>query len=328
MMRKIRRFIGRLVLLLVLLGVALWLFGPREQVDLTARFDATQLAGGVDAYFQKSEARFADITPGAEKRVIWAGAPGQKTSVSVLYVHGFSASSEEIRPVPDRVAKALKANLVFARLRGHGRGGPALAQATATDWMFDLTEGLAAAKQVGEQVIVLSTSTGGTLVVAAALDPDLMTNVKAAIFVSPKFGLNTPVAPLMTWPAARYWLPQLAGTEYSYEPANAENGRYWTTSYPSVALLPMAALVQLVAGLDVSQARLPALFWFSDNDRVVRADITRKIADRWGGPTTIQTVTMGPDDDPSSHVIAGDILSPGQTDAAAAGMISWISGLK
>jgi len=90
-------------------------------------------------------------------------------------------------------------------------------------------------------------------------------------------------------------------------------------------LMPMGALVQKVVALDFSQASTPALFWFSDGDKVVRPDLTRRVAGQWGGVSDIQTVQMGPGDDPHSHVIAGDIMSPGQTDGAVTGMLEWLA---
>ena len=44
-----------------------------------------------------------------------------------------------------------------------------MAEATASGWMQDMAEGLAAARAVGDKVMVISTSTGGTLAAAAAL---------------------------------------------------------------------------------------------------------------------------------------------------------------
>ena len=83
---------------------------------------------GVDAYFQSQEIPTLNIREDSEKRVIWAGDVEAKTPLSVVYLHGFSASSQEIRPVPDDVASALGANLVYTRFQGartrqcrHGR---------------------------------------------------------------------------------------------------------------------------------------------------------------------------------------------------------------
>ncbi|MFC6688442.1 alpha/beta hydrolase [Jhaorihella thermophila] len=324
-MRALGRFLGRLVLVLILLGGALWWFGPYEPVELNARFDPRKFGEGVQVYFESVEARHDDITPGVEKRVIWRpGFEERRTPWSVLYLHGFSATSEEIRPVPDRVAEALGANLVFERLAGHGRGGTAMAEPAAHDWMLDVAEGLAAARAVGERVVVISTSTGGTLATAAAVDPELSRDVAAMVFISPNFGINDPAAFALTLPAARWWLPKVVGETYSFAPRNAAHGRFWTTSYPTVALLPMAALVERVVDLDVSGVTIPALFRLSDADKVVRPDITRAVAARWGGPVAIQAVEMGPQDDPNAHVIAGDIQSPGQTDATVRDILDWL----
>ena len=326
-MRAFGRFLGRLLAILALVAVAMWLFGPYEKIDLDASFEPRKFGEGVQVYFESVESQVAGITPGTEKRVIWQpGFKEQRTPVSVLYVHGFSATSQEIRPVPDRIADALGANLVYTRLQGHGLGGDELAAASPSVWMMDLAEGLAAARAVGEKVVVISTSTGGTLVAAAAaLDPDMSQKVAAMIFVSPNFGVNDPLAFLMTWPAARYWLPWAMGGERQSSSTDPDKIKYWTGTYPWSALPPMGALVKRVAGLNFATASVPALFWFSEDDRVVRPDITRRVAAEWGEPASVKTVTIGPGDDKSSHVIAGDIMSPGQTEPAVTGMLAWLA---
>ena len=176
-------------------------------------------------------------------------------------------------------------------------------------------------------MLVIATSTGGTLAAAAAQDAGLMRDVAGIVFVSPNFALNTPLAPLLTWPAARHWLPLIAGEVRAWEPLNDAQGRYWTTQYPSVAVLPMAALVRMAGRLDHGAARVPALFVFAPEDRVVRADRTEAVAATWGGPVTILRVTPGPGDDPAAHVIAGDIMSPGLTDTVTAAITDWARGL-
>lgn len=313
--------------LLGALVAALWALGPYEPADVAARFDPEALGDDLDAYFAAAERAYDDITPGTEKRVIWAGAPGARTPLSILYVHGFSATSEEIRPVPDRLAAALGANLVYTRLTGHGRSGDAMAEATVADWMRDLTEGIAAAKRAGERVVILSTSTGGTLVTAAADDAAVMEGVAGLIFVSPNYGLNNPAAALIGWPGARYWLPLLVGQRRSFEPMNEGHATYWTTEYPSVSVMPMDALIRAVMKKDMGAIGVPALFHFAPDDQVVRPDITAEVARRWGGPVTTSAPELGAGDDPLAHVIAGDVMSPGQTEATVAVMLEWIEGL-
>ncbi|MEO1110224.1 MAG: alpha/beta fold hydrolase [Pseudomonadota bacterium] len=324
-MRKFGLYLGRFLLALIVVGALVYWFGPREEVDLHPRFDNARFGEGVQDYFESTESGFDDIVPGVEKRVIWQdGYEEQRTPYSVLYVHGFSASSEEIRPVPDRVADALGANLVYTRLQGHGRNGAAMGEATALGWMQDLAEGLAAARAVGDKVVVMSTSTGGTLVAAAALDPDLSTDVVGMVFVSPNFGVNTPVAFIPGLPWARSWLPLLMGEERDVSGPDPEKNKYWSSVYPWVAVVPMTVLVDTIYALDFEGAQVPALFWFSDDDQVVRPDRTHKVAQSWGADASVQLVTMGEGDDPMSHVVAGRLMSPGQTDAAVSGILDWL----
>ncbi|AXT25623.1 alpha/beta hydrolase [Ruegeria sp. AD91A] len=327
-MRRFGWILGRALLALVVLGGLVYWFGPREEVNLHPTFDSRKFGEGVQVYFESTESAYDDIVPGVEKRVVWQdGFKEQRTPYSVLYIHGFSASSEEIRPVPDLVADALGANLVYTRLQAHGRDGPAMAEGTASGWMQDMAEGLAAARAVGEKVIVISTSTGGTLAAAAALDVDLSRDVVGMVFVSPNFGVNTFAAWVPSLPWARIWLPVLMGPERDVSGPDPEKNKYWTSVYPWEAVVPMSVLVDTVYALDFSEALIPALFWFSDDDQVVRPGRTHKVAEAWGAPATVKLVTMGPDDDPSSHVIAGRLMSPGQTDAAVAGILEWLKGL-
>ena len=326
-MKFIIKFLMRSLAFVAILCLALYLFGPYEDSDLTADFDDSALANGVDQYLAEVEGRFEDITPGVEKQVIWHEAPETLTPWSVLYIHGFSATAQEIRPVPDKVAAALEANLVFTRLKGHGRSGDAMAEAKVRDWVNDVAEGIAIARKLGNRVMIISTSTGGTLAASAAVDSAQMEDVAGIVLVSPNFAVNNPLAPLLTWPAARYWLPWLGGVERSFEPRNEGQAKYWTTRYPSVAALPMAALVKEVMRLDLAQAQVPALFIYSKDDMVVVPAATDEVVGRWGGPTKTIHPALRPGDDPFNHVIAGEIMSPGQTEATVAEIIKWAEGL-
>ncbi|WP_282021848.1 alpha/beta hydrolase [Ruegeria faecimaris] len=322
------RILGRVFLtLIVAFGLIYWL-GPREKVDLAPTFDARKFGEGVQVYFESVESAFADIIPGVEKRVIWQeGYKEQRTPVSILYLHGFSASSEEIRPVPDLLAETLGANLVYTRLQGHGRGGDAMGEATASGWMQDLAEGLAAARAVGDKVVVISTSTGGTLAAAAALNEELSQNVAGIVFVSPNFGVKAAGAWIPGLPWARIWLPLMMGETRGVAGVNPEMNKFWSAVYPWQAVVPMTVLVDVVYALDFSDAKVPALFWFSNEDQVVRADLTHEIAKAWGAPASVELVTMGPGDDPNSHVIVGRLMSPGQTDEVVAGILRWLKTL-
>lgn len=326
-MRTLGKWLGRVLLGIVVLIAAIWLIWPREPVDMDISFDPRILPENLDVYLAKAEEPFTDITEGVEKRIVWAGDAGEQTDIALVYLHGFSATSEEIRPVPDMVAEELGANLYFGRLAGHGRSGLALDEPVAGDWMEDLAEALAIGRRLGKEVVVIATSTGGTVAALGATNPELTDKLKGIIFVSPNFRIKNPTATILEWPLARTISTLVAGAERSFSPQNEGHGKYWTTIYPTTALIPMAAIVKAARDADYSAVTTPALFVFSDEDAVVDAETTRAVTTKWGGPVTLEPRVMGEGDDPFNHVIAGDILSPGQNEETARIMLDWIKGL-
>ncbi len=326
-MRQVFRWLGK-ALALVLAALALfWVLGPREPVDAKIEFQSSALGDDLDVYLARQEAAFADIIPGTEKQIVWAGTPGTQTDLAIIYLHGYSASLQEIRPVPDRLAQALGANLFFTRLAGHGRGAQAMAEPSAGAWVEDAAEALAIGRKLGRSTVVIATSTGGTLAAIAATDPALMEAVAGIAFISPNFAIKNEAAALLTAPMARRWLPLLVGPDRSFEALNEGHATYWTTSYPTVSVLPMATLVAHARGLDFAEATVPAAFIMSRDDKVVSPDATLKVAEAWGGKTDIFWRELGPGDDPYDHVLAGDILSPSQTDETVNLLKTWVESL-
>jgi alpha-beta hydrolase superfamily lysophospholipase len=323
-MRSAGRLLGRVLLGFALLAGLFWLL-PRETIEIPA---TPRQVDDPAARLAAREAAHDDIRPGAAARIRWAGAPGAPTGTVLLYLHGFSASAEEIRPVPDDVADALGANLVFARLAGHGRDGAAMAQPRAGDWIADTALFLAVARAVGDRVLVMGTSTGGTLAAWAMTEPDMAADVAGVILVSPNFALADPLGRLLEWPLARAWVPRVAGAERGFEPLNAGHAAHWTTAYPTVAAVSLGTLLREMRGRELGAARQPALVLFSDDDRVVSADATRAAAARWGGPVTLAPLSLPAEGaDPLHHVIAGDILSPAMTAPVTRIILDWVAEL-
>ncbi|WP_167647556.1 serine aminopeptidase domain-containing protein [Mameliella alba] len=303
-------------------GGAYGAFAPREPVVTDVRFDAAQLDGGVNDWLARSEAKVPNLRPGAQKQVIWAGAPEVQTDWALVYVHGFSAAPQEIRPVPDMVAQGLGANLVFTRLKGHGRDGPAMAEATVEGWMEDMAEALAIGHRIGRRVLLMGCSTGATLA-TLALHEAMGAKVTGVILVSPNYKLADPKSALITWPGARWWVPWLAGREIGFEPRGETHGQYWTSRYPSLAVLPMGAAVREVHRRRHRDLSVPALFVFDPGDRIVDHGVTRQVAARWGARAELHELDLGPQDDPSRHLVAGDVLSPRMSEPVAGAMLDW-----
>lgn len=200
-----------------------------------------------------------------------------------------------------------------------------MATGSVNAWVNDYAEAIAIGRILGEKVIVIATSTGGSLATLEALNPNVSKGIAGMVMISPNFGIQAGGSILLTLPWGRQIAELIVGEERGFEPRNARQAEFWTTRYATSALLPMARLVELAVATKVENINTPALFIFSDKDRVVRPDITRQIAGRWGGPH--EQVVVEDAGDPDMHVIAGDILSPSTTDALTQRCIEWIRKL-
>lgn len=320
--RKVLVFAG----ILILAAFAAFALGPRPAIDTTVTFDASTLPSDLDTFITDAEARFADVRPGNERQIVWAYPVSRaRTPIAIVYIHGFSASPGELRPLPDLVAKSLGANIYYARLRGHGRSGDAMIEGSVNGWVNDFAEAVAIGRRLGERVVVMATSTGASLATWAATQPDLMRNVAGLVMFSPNYGVQAAGSGLLTMPWAEEMVRLIVGERRSFETRNELHARFWTSEYPSAALLPMAALVDLANTADPRAISIPSLFVYSPLDQVIRPELVKAKAGNWSGPAKIIEVTD--DDDPSHHVIAGEALSPSTTETLAAQTTEWIAGL-
>ncbi|MEM1316405.1 MAG: alpha/beta fold hydrolase, partial [Pseudomonadota bacterium] len=246
------------------------------------------------------------------------------TPLALVYLHGFSASKAELRPVPERVAAAVGANLFFTRLTGHGRDGAAMATARASNWMGDVSEAIAVGQAIGERVVVIGSSMGGALAALAAAQLEDDAAMAGYVLISPAFETLAGGTSLLTMPFARVWLPWLIGAERSWVPHNAAHAEGWTPAYPSAAVVPFGAVVLEAQLTPYDHVTRPLLLLISDEDAVIDPARARQVAGGWGGAVEIEALALGPQDDPDRHVLAGDALSPGMTEAATARIVAWI----
>ena len=312
-----------MVIFLIFLGclLVILILGKREPADLT--LSKVSINTSVDHYLEKREKEVLGLQPGVCKEVTWAEKRGKKTKFSIIFLHGFSASKFELSPFPNAIALGLNANIYNARLSGHGCGGEALGKVKVKDWVFDLSEALEIGRKIGEKIIIIGSSTGGTLATVAASEK----NVSGIIFVSPNFKVRYRFFQIFTLGFARFWIPLIFGKYREFQPISKEHAIYWTTRYPIVAIVTMATLVKKVVSQNFDKKNCPALFIVSEEDKVVDAKKTLKIAEQWGGKSFINLVKCSPNDDPYSHVLAGDIKSPTQTNKLVKTSLAWIKSL-
>ncbi len=284
----------------------------------------------LEQHINESEASFSDIVRGAEKTVSWFDTPAQQTPISIVYVHGFSATHKELSPMTELLAKRLKANVFYTRLRGHGRSGDAMADATVQDWKADVSEAYEIGTLLGERVLMIGTSTGATLTTwlnAQGATDKLLANV----MISPNFGVNSSNTWVLQWPLGLWLVKQFTGEYRGFTPQNDFHAMYWTERYPIDALVPMLDLLDEVEDLDKSKITTPQLIVYSPDDRVISVDKALSTAEEFtSAPVTKTPFTSSTD--PGQHVLVGKgSTATGnyqeQVDEMLSLLISYVKGL-
>ena len=285
------------------------LLGP--QVDTKISLDDLALPDNLDLYLSESESRFDDITEGTEKKIIWAGSPGERTALSIVSFHGFSATRQELSPLADTVAKSLNANLFYTRLAGHGRGGPGMVDGSVNRWANDANEALQIGHRLGDKVILIGTSTGSTLATWLALQPT-NSELGAMILLSPNFYNADSDMRMLLWPWGEQIADTLIGKVRHWESKNPLHEKYWANDYATSSLLPMMGLVKTVNDSDIEKINIPTLMIYSSKDKTISVPPIRETFARLGSEEK-ELFEFNDTEDPDYHALAGDLMSPSST---------------
>lgn len=269
--------------------------------------------GELEPWLAAREASVPGIRPGVQAGIVWADPETKaKTPVALVYLPGYTATRGEISPVAERIASALGANLFFSRPTGQGVGPDGHRTVRASDWVADGLEALEIGQLLGDKVVVMATSTGGTLAVWLTLGPAARRPV-ATILVSPNLTPHNAKSEMLLWPGSGWLLSWMIGDTVSVEPRNELQAQFWDTTHHSHSLIPMMQLVEGARKRDFSQWPTPALVVYDPLDKVVDETVTVKLFSQ--APRELVTlVEWQAADTDDHHVLAGDALSPGGTD--------------
>ena len=273
---------------------------------------AQVLPDDLDSYLMDSESVFDDIVAGAEKKIIWVDSTKQKTPLSIVYLHGFSATRQETAPLSDSLARRWGANLYYARLAGHGRGDDAMGEPTVDDWFADTAEAIEIGRRIGERVVVIGTSTGGTLATWLAAQDEHEESLAGVVLISPNYWPRATGVGLLLWPYGALIGKAVQGEYVEWEPQNEGHGTYWTNRYPVSAAVEMMRLVSYVNDIDLNTVDVPVLVIYSPNDGVVDPTYITAAYDEFGASSK-QIIPVEQAESHNNHVLAGEILSPGDT---------------
>lgn len=252
------------------------------------------------------------VRPDNEARIVWHDSTRAKTEYSIVYLHGFSASQKEGDPVHRRFAEQFGCNLFLARLADHGLDTTeTLLSFTADRLWASAREALAIGEKIGEKVIMISTSTGGTLaLMLAARYPE---KVHALINLSPNIAINDPAAFLLNDPWGLQIARMVMGGKYRATGGTAEESRYWDSKYRLEALVELEELLESSMVEEtfraVTQPSLTLYYYKneSEQDPQVKVSAMLDMHRQLGTPDSLKVAVAIPE--AGAHVIGSSITS-------------------
>lgn len=314
-------------LLAAILATIFW-FAPRPRLNSDApksQVPANFSLESLPEWLHEHEQSHGSVIEGAEATIDWATKP-EVTELCVLYVHGFSATRQEIAPIPEKVAAHFGANVVHTRLAGHGLSENPMA-ATAEDWLQSMVDAWEIASRIGKKVVIIAVSTGAPLSIWLNEQVIEKDRVHSFIFLSPNFRIRNPFGFLLTWPWAESWVPLVIGREHRWEPENEMAARYWTNRYETQAVIEMQKVVDWASKLKPDAEQAPMATLYMEDDPTINHTAAVAFHSRWpAGDKQLHRVTL--DAQNPQHVFAGDITAPHRTDWCVDVCTRFIEGIR
>lgn len=306
----------RIPIILLTPLILAYIVGPKfPKPELSSKLPAIRIAhADLDTYIKNKEFGL-NIKPDNESKIIWANdSLKDKTPYCLLYLHGFSASWYEGEPVHRDFASRYGMNFYAPLLASHGRDTKeALVDMTPARLYESAKEALVVAQSLGQKVILMGTSTGGTLALKLAAEyPELMDGL---ILLSPNIAINNPAAFLLSKP----WGLQIARSVYSGDyrvidkDSASKDGQYWNRVYRLEAIVYLQQLVdETMTRETFSKVNKPVFlaYYYKDKlnqDPTVKVDAMLEMYDQLGTTDSQKHKQAFPE--AGSHVIGCELTS-------------------
>lgn len=311
-MKKIARFF----LILILILLVAYLLGPKPpKAKLTKDLPTVAASvSGLDDYVKNYDAGLK-LKPDNESRIFWANDTAKaQTDYCLLYLHGFSASWYEGYPAHVEFAKHFGCNAYVPRLASHGIDTEDALIDMSPDRLWESAkEALVVARTLGKKVIVMGTSTGGTL--ALKLAADFPEYVEALYLFSPNIKINNSTAFILSKPWGLQIGRQVIGSKHRTvnEDFDSKDCQYWDCRYRVEAIVFLQQLVEVTMKKETfAQVTAPVFlgYYYKDEenqDKIVRVDAMLKMFDELGTDSSLKQKMAFPE--AGEHVIACELTS-------------------
>lgn len=311
-MIRIKHF---LYILLVLMVVT-YLLGPKPPKPQISK-DLPSISASLsnmEQYVEKMDEGL-QLKEDNHSRIIWAEEnKKERTAAVVLYLHGFSSSWYEGYPVNVNFAKQFGCNLFLPRLADHGiETDDALMNMTPDALWESAKEALMVARGLGRKVIIMATSTGGTL--ALQLAADFPEYVDGLILYSPNIQINNQAAFLLSKPWGVQIGRKVNGGRYRIlaEDAGSKYCQYWDCKYRMEATVYLQQLLDVTMKKETfSSVEVPVFigYYYKDKDNqdeIVKVSAMKKMFKQLGTTEEYKKQMAFPE--AGDHVIASELKS-------------------
>ena len=270
--------------LILLAFIAVYFIGPQPEepnykFELPSNFPTN--ISLVDDFIKESNSIY-NIRPDNESSIIWADSSSSKTEYAIVYLHGFSASPGEGNPVNRDIAKEYGMNIYIPRLAHHGLiSDEALLEFSSADFINSAYEAIKIGELIGENVIVMSCSTGGTAALYNIAYSDV--NVYSQIMYSPNIRLADSKASLLSKPWGLQIARLVKGSKYNIwdVPNGAE--KYWYGKYRLEGVVELQNMLETsMKPTTFSKISIPTFvsYYYKDEDKqdhVVSVDAMKEM---------------------------------------------------
>lgn len=303
------------ILIIVAVLASVYLLGPKfpkpdfgnQLPDISVGIDS--IAG----YVRQQESQF-HIKPDNESIILWGDSINRSTEYVLLYLHGFSASRYEGFPITHDFVKEFKMNAYLPRLAEHGLvDEDPLLNMTPERLYASAREALVIAHKLGKKVIIMGTSTGGSL--GLMLAAEFPAEVSGLILYSPNIQIKQKTAALLSGP----WGLQIGRLAFGgkYRTTDDEPGsktcEYWNCRYRVEAAVYLQQLVEArMNAAEFAKVKVPVFlaYYYKDRehqDQTVEVKAAIRMFDELGTPAVEKEKIVLPA--AGSHVIGCELTS-------------------